>query len=132
VQTYARRLDVVPYFGTHAVTDDAGLKAQAVEIDQELKAFAVTSASLPVPVSDELARRKVLAWNTFQQPASCYEKLPPKKSTGGSGGDSSSTVSLPGRPGSRRRSFGPSVTATTEDQAYRGRGAGARYMVREL
>lgn len=77
VQLYGRKLDVVPYFGSHPVSDNAGLKAEAVEIDQKVKAFAVTAATMPVALSDELVRRKVLAWNTFQQPANYYASKAP-------------------------------------------------------
>lgn len=76
-QTYGRRIDVVPYFGTHPVTDDAGMKAEAVEIDQQVKAFAVVAASTPIPLADELSRRKVIVWNTYQQLDNYYIKNAP-------------------------------------------------------
>lgn len=76
-QTYGRMIDVVPYFGSHDVTDDAGLKAEAVEIDQQLKAFAVAAAQMPVTLSLELSRRGVINFNTYQQLSSFYAKSAP-------------------------------------------------------
>jgi hypothetical protein len=76
-QTYGRTIRVVPYFGTHDVTDDAGLKSEAVEIDQQLHAFAVAAGQTPVALATELGRRGVITFNTYQQVNSFYAQNAP-------------------------------------------------------
>jgi hypothetical protein len=76
-QTYGRTVDVIPYFGSHDVTDDAGLKAEAVEIDNQLKAFAVAAGQMPVPLADELSRRGIINFNTYQRLSSYYAQRAP-------------------------------------------------------
>lgn len=76
-QTYGRVVDVVNYFGSHDVTDDAGLKAEAVEIDTQLKAFAVAAGQMPVALADELSRRRIVNFNTYQRLNSYYAQRSP-------------------------------------------------------
>jgi hypothetical protein len=79
-QTYGRKVDVVQMQASGKSTNDAAMKADAVKIADEFKAFAVFAgnalAPIPTVLARELAQRGVVCICTTSLTSAFYNELP--------------------------------------------------------
>lgn len=76
VQTYNRKLDVVIYDGQAEPNDAAGMRAEAVKLDQEFKAYMVMGGA-NADMVDELARRGIVCICGSQLPGAFHRARAP-------------------------------------------------------
>ncbi len=81
LMTYGRKVVMINYNSSGPATDDAAMKADAVHIAQDIKAFAVIVGTpeqqIPDVLARELARRGVVCICTVSPTEKYYKSLPP-------------------------------------------------------